>query len=201
MNPKKQPQAGRAYINVMESVVADEVDQQLQHVPGRIRRYLKMEEIVTHALNRLPTLYASSEKGWRHQRQLAKRDLHHEVANTVRQAIVAVQVDPLRLSQPLSLGQNDESDAVLQALRALFRKPELDWNQALVKLNELQKNTLSLPPQPGSEPWQPGTHNNEVAWTHRRRRPQHLENEPIQPAAEKTIQDTLKGWDDPRYRI
>lgn len=201
MNLKTQPPAGRAYINVMESVVADEVDQQLQQVPGRIRRYLKMEEIVTHALNRLPTLYASSEKGWRHQRQMAKRDLQHEVTNTVRQAIVAVQVDPLRLSQPLSLSRNDESDAVLQALKALFRQPELDWHQALVKLNELQKDTSSFPLQPGTEPWQPGSHTNKVAWTHRRRRPQHLENEPAQHTAEKSVQDTLKGWDDPRYRF
>ena len=201
MTKMKQPQTDRAYINVMESVVADKVNQQLQHVPGRIRRYLKIEEIVTYALNRLPTLYASSEAGWRHQCQLAKHSLHREVTNVVRQAIVAVQVDPLRLSQPLSLGHHDESDAVLQALRALFRQPELNWDQALVKLNKLQKDNLSLPLQPAAEPWQPGTHNNEVAWTHRRRRPKHLENEPTQPATEKTTQDILRGWDDPRYRI
>ena len=201
MNKMKQPQTGRAYINVMESVVTDEVNQQLQDVPGRIRRYLKMEEIVTYALNRLPTLYASSEEGLQYQRRLAKRDMPREVTNAVRQAIIAVQVDPLRLSQPLNLGANDESDAVLQALRALFRQPELDWDQALVKLNELQKDARSVQLQSATQSRKPGTHTKEVAWTHRRRRPQHLANEPTSPATEDTAQELRGGWDDPRYRL
>ncbi|HEY9887440.1 MAG TPA: late competence development ComFB family protein, partial [Candidatus Obscuribacterales bacterium] len=107
----------RAYINVMESLVAQEVGQQFQAVPARIRRYLRMEEVVTYALNRLPALYASSEKGWQCQRQLAKRDLHRQIKDAVRQAIMAVQVDPLRLSQPLQVSHNEEAEAVLQALR------------------------------------------------------------------------------------
>ena len=101
MNEVKHPPSQRAYINVMESVVVDEVNRQLHHVPGRVRRYLNVEEIVTYALNRLPTLYASSEKGVKHQQQLAKHNLGRQVESAVRQGIAAVQVDPLRLSQPL----------------------------------------------------------------------------------------------------
>lgn len=197
----KQTQTERAYINVMEGLVADEVNRQLQHVPGRIRRYLKTEEVVTYALNRLPTLYASSEKGLRHQRQSAQRDLGRQITNAVRQAIAAVQVDPLRLSQPLDLGQHIESEAVLQALKRLFQLPELSWDQALERLHDLQEEAIAMPPQRISEPWQPGQHTNKVAWTHRHRRPQQLENQPAQEAATKRLREQTLGWDDPRYHL
>ena len=201
MNEAKRPPTQRSYINVMESIVIGEVDRQLHHVPGRVRRYLKIEEIVTYALNRLPTLYASSEKGLEHQQQLAKRDMGRQIESAVRQAIAAVQVDPLRLSQPLQLGHSPESEAVLQALRALFNSPELDWQQALTKLRGLQQDPHTGTPKGASEPWQPGQYTEEVAWTHRRRRPKHLENEPLQPAARKPASEALGGWDDPRYRL
>lgn len=193
---------GRAYINIMESLVTQEVGKQLQGVPARVRRYLKVEEIVTYALNRLPTLYASSERGWQYQRQLAKRELHQQIKNAVRQAIVAVQVDPLRLSRPLQLSKSQESAAVLQALRALFQMPDLNWEQALHKIGDLQRDELSLPvPKAPSQPWQPGSQSDKVAWTHRRRRPQHLQDEPLQEADAQASQQTLWGWDDPRYRL
>lgn len=201
MNEVKRPPSQRDYINVMESVVVNEVNRQLHQVPGRVRRYLKIEEIVTYALNRLPTLYASSEKGLEHQQQLATRDMIRQVESAVRQGIAAVQVDPLRLSQPLYLGHLPESEAVLQALRALFNLPELDWQQALVKLRNLQTDVRPEVPQATPEPWQPGQYTSQVAWTHRRRRPQYLENESLEPAAEEAAADSQGGWDDARYRL
>jgi len=199
MNEIQHPPSKRAYINVMESIVLDEVNRQLHHIPGRVRRYLKVEEIVTYALNRLPTLYASSEKGLEHQQQVAQRNLNRQVESAVRQGIAAVQVDPLRLSQPLHLGHSPESEAVLQALRALFNLPELDWQQALVKLRHLQTDTQPVEPQATSEPWQPGQYTSQVAWTHRRRRPQHLENKPTAP--NPATDDSQEGWDNARYRL
>lgn len=124
-----------AYINVMESVVAQRVEQQLQHLPDKIRRYIRLEEVVTHALNRLPALYASSERGWNFQLQCAECDMDHDISEAVRQALLAVQVDPIRLSQPLHVGQSRAAEAVLHRLRSLFQDPTLDWHRALEKLN------------------------------------------------------------------
>ena len=190
----------RAYINVMESLVAQEVGKQLQDVPARVRRYLKMEEVVTYALNRLPTLYASSEKGWQYQRQLAKRDLHRQIGTAVRQAIVAVQVDPLRLAQPLKLLPDQESEAVLQALRALFQTPDLSWEQALTRIKTLRQNELSLPVPKPSSPWQPENQPDKVAWAQRRRRSQPTPP-PLPKANDEQSPETLEGWDDPRYTL
>lgn len=200
MKDSQLPQTQRAYINVMEGLVTHEVERQLERVPSRVRHYLKLEEVITYALNRLPTLYASSQKGLRYQQQMASRDLDCKIAEAVRQAIAAVQVDPLRLSQPLKLA-NVESEAVLQSLRALFQMPDLTWDEALEKINELQDESSPLTARTPAQPWQPGSHTDKVAWTHRRRRPQNLESEPVKQPETSQPREKLRGWDDPRYRL
>lgn len=133
----------RSYINVMELLVAEEVDLQLQGLAPRVAKYLKATEVETYALNRLPALYASSEKGWQHQYEKAKRELYHQIRTAVRQAIAAVQIDPLRSSQPLQFTANDDGAAqgALNALRELLKQPDLSWDGIVSRL----KSLLSLP--------------------------------------------------------
>jgi hypothetical protein len=164
------PSASPAHINVMEGLVAAEVDTQLKQLPERILRYVKRVEVETYALNRLPPLYASSEKGWQHQCERAQQELNAKITHVVRQAFAAVQVDPIRLSQPLQdIHPDDGSQAVLQLLRELFQKPKLDWSEALVHLRQLRRKQR-LSPQANeatgerSKTWQPGTYGGEVAW-------------------------------------
>lgn len=198
------PHAQRTYINVMESLVAQEVGKQLKDTPARIRRYLRMEEVVTYALNRLPTLYASSERGWQYQRQIAKRDLHKKISDAVRQAIMAVQVDPLRLAQPLQISRDQEAEAVLTTLRTLFQLPDLSWAAALSQLKEVETQTLFADlaqPQVANQPWKPGQQVPNVAWTHRRRRPQSLQDEPLQEAKAEKSSDSESGWDNVLYQL
>ena len=63
--------ADRAYTNVMERLVAEEVARQKAKLPPKLREYIKGVEVETYALNRLPALYASSEKGWQVQYEKA----------------------------------------------------------------------------------------------------------------------------------
>lgn len=127
----------RAYINVMELLVAEEVEQQLKDLPPRVIKYLKVVEVETYALNRLPALYASSEKGWRHQYEKAKRELHNQIKSAVRQAFAAVQVDPLRSSAPLQVSTEDEASGVLESLRDLLKQPDLGWDGVVSRLRDL----------------------------------------------------------------
>ncbi len=126
----------REYINVMELLVAEEVEYQLHQLPTRVLKYIKPIEVETYALNRLPSLYAVSEKGWHSQYQKAKHELRHEISNAVRQAIAAVQVDPLRASRPLvrrpSFVAMAES-ALLEQFRAALGQPNLTWESLLRK--------------------------------------------------------------------
>lgn len=124
----------RAYINVMELLVAEEVENQIKGLPPRVLKYLKGVEVETYALNRLPALYASSEKGWQHQYEKAKRELRNQIKSAVRQALAAVQVDPLRTSKPLELSEDALASGALKSLRDLFKQPDLDWEGVIKRL-------------------------------------------------------------------
>jgi hypothetical protein len=178
----------RAYVNVMEMLVAEEVTKQIKGLPPRILKYLKQTEVETYALNRLPSLYASSEKGWQHQYEKAKRELYSQIKNAVRQALAAVQVDPIRSSEPLNLSYDEEAETALEILRALYQQPDLGWDDAVDHLRGLlasrQGNrTMPEPKRPVShrtrhrsdsmdseahpQYWRPGTYGAEVSWRQR----------------------------------
>ncbi|MGD1905799.1 MAG: late competence development ComFB family protein [Leptolyngbyaceae cyanobacterium] len=158
-----------AHINVMERWVSAEVEKQLKTLPERVLRYVKRIEVETYALNRLPPLYASSEKGWQHQCDRAQQELKAQITHVVHQAFAAVQVDPIRLSQPLQdIKPDDGSQAVLQLLREWLKSPDLNWQEALTQLRQLRRKKR-LPSQssdkdPKNPAWRPGTYGSEVAW-------------------------------------
>ncbi|MDA0864893.1 MAG: late competence development ComFB family protein [Cyanobacteria bacterium] len=174
----------------MERLVAAEVEEQLKQLPERVLRYVKRVEVETYALNRLPPLYASSEKGWQHQCDRAHQELKAKITHVVRQAFAAVQVDPIRLSQPLQdIPPDDGSQAVLQLLREWFKNPTLDWAEALIQLRQLRRKKRLTPQSvtdeqgDRSKTWRPGTYGSEVAWKPR--------NGESQPGFD---------WNDNRYR-
>ena len=135
----------RAYTNVMEVMVAEEVERQLAHLPPRVMRYIKPVEVETYALNRLPSLYASSEKGWRCQYDRADRALRKQVGDAVRQAIAAVQVDPIRASEPLEVRQGVDAAEMLNKFRKALKKPNLTWEALLGYIKSSRQSTSRHP--------------------------------------------------------
>ncbi|NEQ34158.1 MAG: late competence development ComFB family protein [Leptolyngbya sp. SIO4C5] len=196
----------REYINVMEVLVAEEVAQQLKKLPPRVLKYVKRAEVETYALNRLPALYASSEKGWEHQVEKAQGELHSKIVHAVRQAFAAVQVDPIRLSQPLNLQAEADSQAILQAFRELLKQPDLSWEEVLKRIKQIIRTKSSAPPPPPPPPpgqhgtsWRPGTYGGELSWRHRQpRSPQ--PPRPPRPSQSSQGRTSSYGWDDPHYR-
>lgn len=164
------PQSDRAYTNVMERLVAEEVVRQKSKLPEKLREYIKTVEVETYALNRLPALYASSEKGWQMQYERAGKEHADAVFKAVRQGVAAVQIDPLRASQPLSVKQNDESEVILTAFRDMLNQPELTWDDILYKCKRLllPRNHPDRPPLRDESQhkarWQPGTHGGTEPW-------------------------------------
>ncbi|MBD2106784.1 late competence development ComFB family protein [Nodosilinea sp. FACHB-13] len=179
-----------AYVNVMELLVSEEVEKQVKTMQPRMLKYLKRVEVETYALNRLPSLYASSEKGRQLQYEKAKRELHNQIKSAVRQAFAAVQVDPIRASEPLHNQQDDAASVALSALRDLLKQPDLNWDGAINRLRSLLGRRGDQPPTapaqepshrtryrndapdmaaPGTDPdhghyWRPGTYGSEVSW-------------------------------------
>lgn len=122
-----QPEQAQTYRNVMESLVVEEVEKQFQRLPAKVSSYVNKAEVVAFALNRLPPLYATSERGWQQQRDRARRGMDSQIVTAVRQAIAAVQRDPLRAVTPLKVEEEQESLAALQGLKELLGREELSW--------------------------------------------------------------------------
>lgn len=93
----------------MEDLVAEEVRSQMSLLSPRLTQYIQRSEVETYALNRLPTLYASSHEGWVHQNKRARSEYLIKIKTAVRQALAAVQRDPLRSSTPLFEEQEETS--------------------------------------------------------------------------------------------
>ena len=96
-----QTNSQKKYINIMEEMVAEEVNRKMTLLPERLAKYIKQSDIETYALNRLPPLYASSKEGLQFQIKKAKKDYEEEIALVVSHAFAAVQRDILRKSTPL----------------------------------------------------------------------------------------------------
>lgn len=105
--------------NVMETLVSEEIDAQLLLLPARVGKSINKIDVMTYALNRLPALYASSQKGWQYQISRAQNHYGQQILLAVRQAIIAVQRDPLRRATPLKPQGDVKSQAAEVALNKL----------------------------------------------------------------------------------
>ncbi len=65
----------KKYLNVMEEMVAQEVNRQITLLPQKLAKYIKRVDVETYVLNRLPPLYASSKEGWQFQTKKSRRRL------------------------------------------------------------------------------------------------------------------------------
>jgi Late competence development protein ComFB len=131
-------QTAHSYRNVMESLVIEEAEAQLKQLPPKVRNYVNATEVIAYALNRLPSLYATSEKGLRQHQLRASREMHTQITAAVRQAIVAIQRDPLRSTTPLRLDYHHDAWEALRGLRELLHMDDLGWHNIVDRV----ENTL-----------------------------------------------------------
>ena len=103
---EKEKKTRSTCFNLMEVFVKREVFAQLKKLPVNTAKHLQSGEIATYALNRLPSLYASSEQGKAYQLQKAQ-EFQKQIRARVLQGIAAVLRDPLRQATPLSVTHQD----------------------------------------------------------------------------------------------
>lgn len=123
--------------NVMETLIAEEIDEQLQHLSEKQLAQVKVPQIMAFALNRLPALYVTSEKGWRRQWGEGKGKLEKEIRTAVRHGMVAVQRDPLRAMSSLEAHPPDAADVALGQLRKLLQNHNLTWQNIVPLIQKL----------------------------------------------------------------
>jgi hypothetical protein len=125
-----------AYKNVMEILVEEEVARQLKALPPRMSSYINQVELVAYALNQLPSLYATSEKGLGYQLERGKSKFSQQIYQAVQRALAAIRRDPLRTYTPIQTQQSPEMRGVLHQLRLLLRNDKLDWEHLPVAVRE-----------------------------------------------------------------
>ncbi|MCA6509451.1 MAG: late competence development ComFB family protein [Pseudanabaena sp.] len=115
--------------NVLEEIVVVEVQEQLNHLSQTAREAINLSEVAAFALNRLPTLYASTSRGWLQQRKRAHSELQPQIVSAVQQALLGVKRDPLRKSTKIEASKVETPAHILTKLQKLFSKPTLQWHQ------------------------------------------------------------------------
>lgn len=198
------------YKNVMELLVEEEVVRQFNALSERMTSYVNQVEWVAHALNQLPPLYATSEKGLHHQLQRGKQQYGKDIQQAVQRALAAVCRDPLRSSIPLQSAQEPAREILFQ-LRFLLRNDKLDWQTipravelALEQASHDKVRQSSQPLRPplyspgrGASPFANYTAIDQRSEVRRRNLSQSSQSGAAQKPAKQP--NEIFGWDDPLY--
>jgi hypothetical protein len=118
----------RSWFNVMESLVAEEVERQFHRFSPKQLGFISPDAVTTYALNRLKPLYANSAKGYELQEQRARQEFGSNIEMAVRQGIAAVERDPLRSSHPLQVERDPKAQQALRAMKLILQRSDLDWD-------------------------------------------------------------------------
>ncbi|MCS6960638.1 MAG: late competence development ComFB family protein [Pseudanabaenaceae cyanobacterium SKYGB_i_bin29] len=125
--------------NVIEDLVVREVKEQLEILSESVRATISPHEVAAYALNRLPTLYATSRDGWHQQRQRAEKELKKTIEQQVKRAIVAVRRDTMRPADPLPPEEMAGEARALAKLRKILQRENLTWNEVPQAVEEALK--------------------------------------------------------------
>jgi Late competence development protein ComFB len=122
--------------NILEDLVIEEARSQIQRLGSRVRSQIVPGEVAAYALNRLPPLYASTDRGWLQQRKRANTDLRSQIVNAVQQGMIAVRKDPLRQPKPMPQVELESTALSLSKLGKLLNKPDLTWKEVPATVEE-----------------------------------------------------------------
>ncbi len=127
MDYQHQSSLIKNYMNVMELLVEEEVRHQTRNLSNRTAEVLRSSEIIAYALNQLPSLYATTQRGWEYQVKEGRDKYSIEITQAVRCAINAVLRDPIMSAVPLGVQIPSSLRKVLYELRIILRDHHLEW--------------------------------------------------------------------------
>ena len=113
--------------NAIEDIVVAEATIQHSHLPLELQQQVQLNEVVCYALNRLPTMYATTQRGWSKLRDRARVELKDQIRQQVQAGIMAVRRDCIRAVDPLPETQLDQAAIALFQLQELLHQPQLTW--------------------------------------------------------------------------
>lgn len=128
--------------NVMEALVIDEVEVQFKSLPPKLAKHIRLHEVTAYALNRLPSLYATSKRGWQRQWHIGKTELRPKIVTAVRQGIMAVQKDLLRDDVGLNFDEENSVQTALNDLKDFLQVQYLPWENLVDAVESALLDTM-----------------------------------------------------------
>lgn len=129
------------YVNVLEEILVRETYRQIDELRPEIQSKIKVSEVLSYSLNRLPPLFVTSMSGWDYQYVYAVNELKPLILQLVRQGIKNVlSGDPLHDLTPLPDHLFTNSASVLYQLSQILGRKYLRWRDvpALVEAIAMQ---------------------------------------------------------------
>jgi hypothetical protein len=126
-----------SFTNALEKLVISSVQEQVVQLGSVLARPVKTEDAAAYALNRLPTMYATSAGGLQHQQQKAKSELSDDITSTVIQALLTLGKAPTRMVGPLPINKFDlEEEQALLELKPIIQRDEITWRNVATLVEE-----------------------------------------------------------------
>ncbi|ELS32883.1 MULTISPECIES: late competence development ComFB family protein [Pseudanabaena] len=113
--------------NALEELVIEEAESQYKRLGADVKKRVDLSEVIAYTLNRLPPMYATTQRGWIQQRKKADQELGSAIAKTVRNGFLSTQSDVLRQTDPIPAHELISQARSLVKLRKLFNKEYLKW--------------------------------------------------------------------------
>ncbi len=125
------------YMNVMELLVEDEVRHQVKKLSKRHAELLQVGEIIAYALNQLPSLYATTTRGWDYQVKQGRQKYAALITQAVQCAINAVLRDPIMSAIALEVQIPVSLRNILYEIRVLLQDQHLEWKDVPQSIERL----------------------------------------------------------------
>jgi hypothetical protein len=125
--------AGASYqfSNVLEKLVLSLAYHQIQKLHPAISETIDLGETTAYVLNRLPPMYATSEKGYQALRLRAREVYGKEVVTVLKEAISVCIESPNLEKVPLPLARFEaELESALEQVNWVFQRDDINWRNA-----------------------------------------------------------------------
>lgn len=130
----KKASAGSSYRNAMEPLAAEEIDRQLETMPGDVAKLINKADAIAYALNRLPSLYSTTEEGWHWQQNRMREKSAELLAQAASWGIRAAQRKNKAFSTPLQ--EQSEAEAALEEIKELLGRSDISWQNVVTVVEQ-----------------------------------------------------------------
>ncbi|MEI6427924.1 MAG: late competence development ComFB family protein [Pseudanabaena sp. ELA607] len=113
--------------NALEELVIAEAESQYKRLGAEAKNRVDLSEVIAYALNRLPTMYATTQRGWNQQRLRAHKELGETIAKTLKNGFISTQRDTLRKLDPLPTHEVMTPSRALAKLQSILHRDQLKW--------------------------------------------------------------------------